>query len=87
MDAKFNSRKFWIFIGLFLTSTALLILGHMNIDMWAELVKWLMGLYLGSNVIQKFSPVDKLAAEHKEKKREENLEEKQHEDCSRIHQH
>jgi hypothetical protein len=49
-DRRFKSRKFGIACAVFVSATALLVTGDITADLWAETVRWTVGLYMAGNI-------------------------------------
>ena len=47
-------RKFKLTVFVFLTTTLVLILGHIDQDVWKAVVQWMFAIYIGGNVGQKY---------------------------------
>jgi hypothetical protein len=45
-----KSRKFLAGLALFLASTAFVFTNHTDFDGWADMMKWVFGIYVGGNV-------------------------------------
>ena len=45
-----KSRKFLAGLALFLAATAFVFTGHTQFDGWADMMKWVFGIYVGGNV-------------------------------------
>jgi len=45
-----KSRKFLAGFALFLAATAFVFSGHTEFDGWADMMKWVFGIYVGGNV-------------------------------------
>ena len=45
-----KSRKFIAGLALFLASTAFVFTNHTDFDGWADMMKWVFGIYVGGNV-------------------------------------
>lgn len=50
MGKRYASRKFGIAVAVFVTATALLMLGYISAQQWGEVVSWDVGLYMAGNV-------------------------------------
>lgn len=50
------SRKFLLTVAILLSSIGLAFMGKMSIDQYMEFTKWILGIYVGGNVVQKFAP-------------------------------
>ena len=45
-----KSRKFIAGLSLFIASTAFVFTNHTDFDGWADMMKWVFGIYVGGNV-------------------------------------
>jgi len=45
-----KSRKFLAGLALFVAATAFVFSGHTEFDGWADMMKWVFGIYVGGNV-------------------------------------
>jgi hypothetical protein len=54
--SNFLSRKFLICLLAVVSIFVFTVMGKMDIAQWTDTIKWIIGLYLGANVVQKFSP-------------------------------
>jgi len=45
-----QSRKFLAGLALFLAATAFVFTGYTQFDGWADMMKWVFGIYVGGNV-------------------------------------
>ena len=45
-----KSRKFIAGLSLFIAATAFVFTNHTDFDGWADMMKWVFGIYVGGNV-------------------------------------
>lgn len=50
------STKFLLTVALLLSAIGLAFLDKMTIDQYTEFAQWILGIYVGGNVVQKFAP-------------------------------
>jgi len=52
-EPKLQSRKWWAFVGAFVTATSLLLLGKITGDIWSNATIIFYGTYVTGNVVEK----------------------------------
>ena len=55
VDERFTSRKFWLVVGVLVTSYALTWKELLPVTAYLEWVKWVLIAYLGANTLEKFT--------------------------------
>jgi hypothetical protein len=59
MYSKFKSRKLWLAIILMIVFTVLVWVGKIGEDNYIQAMLWLYGVYSGTNVLTKFTNIQK----------------------------